>query len=66
MSGTRAQTQLLPCLSRIGIEAKQKARCWTFLVSRWLEMLRNGRELWGPLVQGPQESAPPSLACPRS
>lgn len=66
MPGTRAQTQLLPCLPHISIEAKQQACCWNFILSRQLETLRNGIGLWGHLEQRPQESNPPSLACPRS
>lgn len=66
MSGTRAQTQLLPCLSRISIEAKQRACCWNFVQSRQLEVLRNERKVWGPLGQRPPESMPPFVAFPRS
>lgn len=66
MSGTRAQTELLACLSHISLEAKQWA-CWLNVIqSRQLKMQRKERKLWGPLKQRPQESIPPSLACPRS
>jgi hypothetical protein len=66
MSGTRTQTQLLPCLSHISIEAKQQACCWNLIQSRQLEMLRSERKWWRPLEQRPQESIPLSLDCPRS